>query len=115
MRYIFPLAAILVLPAAVHAQTQDPVKAVVQALDDGLLSIMKSGKTAGVAGRSASPAGIFRSRRQGGPVLRYRDAGRLGANPGPPIRLTSRRNEPFVTSAIGASTTGGAIRCVPMR
>ena len=58
MRYIFPLAAILVLPAAVHAQTQDPVKAVVQALDDGLLSIMKSGKTAGVAGRSAKIAPV---------------------------------------------------------
>jgi phospholipid transport system substrate-binding protein len=41
------------LPAAVRAQADDPARATVQALDDGLLATMKAGKAAGVAGRSA--------------------------------------------------------------
>ena len=46
-------AALSVAPTAVVAQSEDPARATVQALDEGLLSIMKSGKAAGVTGRSA--------------------------------------------------------------
>lgn len=45
--------ALLIVPAAAFAQAEDPARPTVQALDDGLLAIMKSGKAAGVAGRSA--------------------------------------------------------------
>ena len=45
--------ALLLVPAAAVAQVEDPARATVQALDDGLLTIMKAGKAAGVAGRSA--------------------------------------------------------------
>lgn len=38
---------------ALHAQAADPARATVEALDDGLLAIMKAGKAAGVAGRAA--------------------------------------------------------------
>jgi phospholipid transport system substrate-binding protein len=43
----------LLIPAAAVAQANDPARATVQALDDGLLTIMKAGKAAGIAGRSA--------------------------------------------------------------
>ena len=45
--------ALLLVPAAAVAQVEDPARATVQALDDGLLTIMKAGKAAGIAGRSA--------------------------------------------------------------
>jgi phospholipid transport system substrate-binding protein len=52
------LAALaLVLPAPVLAQA-DPAVAPVRALDDGLLQIMKAGKAAGKAGRTATIAPI---------------------------------------------------------
>ncbi|WP_240502119.1 ABC transporter substrate-binding protein [Sphingomonas panacis] len=50
------LAASITAPAT--AQTSDPAGATVQALDDGLLAIMKGGKALGVAGRSAKIAPI---------------------------------------------------------
>ena len=53
MRNLLIAAAVLVVPAAAIAQAEDPARATVQALDDGLLGIMKAGKAAGVAGRAA--------------------------------------------------------------
>lgn len=48
-----PLLALTVLAAApASAQAADPARATVQALDDGLLAIMKAGKAAGVDGRA---------------------------------------------------------------
>jgi phospholipid transport system substrate-binding protein len=48
-----PLPLIAALCAApVLAQAADPARAPVQALDDGLLAIMKAGRAAGVAGRA---------------------------------------------------------------
>lgn len=44
---------LLLTPAAAFAQAEDPARTVVQTLDDGLIAIMKSGKAAGVAGRTA--------------------------------------------------------------
>jgi phospholipid transport system substrate-binding protein len=59
LRTFVAAAAVLLLPAApLIAQVQDPARATVQALDDGLLSIMKAGKAAGVAGRSARIAPV---------------------------------------------------------
>jgi len=59
LRTLVVAAAVLLLPAApLIAQAQDPARATVQALDDGLLSIMKAGKAAGVAGRSARIAPV---------------------------------------------------------
>jgi phospholipid transport system substrate-binding protein len=59
LRTLVAAAAVLLLPAApLIAQAQDPARATVQALDDGLLSIMKAGKVAGVAGRSARIAPV---------------------------------------------------------
>ena len=59
MRTLVVAAAVLLLPAApLIAQAQDPARATVQALNDGLLSIMKAGKAAGVAGRSARIAPV---------------------------------------------------------
>lgn len=46
------LAAILTLAAPVAAQSADPARAPVQALDDGLLSIMKGAKQLGYKGRA---------------------------------------------------------------
>ena len=51
------LAAALLVPPAL-AQGADPARASVQALDDGLLAIMKAGKAAGVAGRSSRIAPV---------------------------------------------------------
>ena len=59
MRTLVAAAAVLLLPAApLIAQAPDPARAIVQSLDDGLLSIMKAGKAAGVAGRSARIAPV---------------------------------------------------------
>jgi len=59
LRTLVVAAAVLLLPAApLIAQAQDPARATVQALNDGLLSIMKAGKAAGVAGRSARIAPV---------------------------------------------------------
>ena len=59
MRTLVAAAAVLLLPPApLIAQAQDPARAIVQSLDDGLLSIMKAGKAAGVAGRSARIAPV---------------------------------------------------------
>lgn len=53
------LAALLAAaPVAATAQTSDPAGAPVQALDDGLLAIMKGGKALGVSGRSAKIAPV---------------------------------------------------------
>ncbi len=51
MRKFF-IAALLLTPVAALGQAVDPARGIVQSLDDGLLSIMKSGKAAGVAGRA---------------------------------------------------------------
>ena len=53
MRNLLIAAALLAVPAAAIAQAEDPARATVQALDEGLLGIMKAGKAAGVAGRAA--------------------------------------------------------------
>ena len=59
MRTLVVAAAVLLLPAApLIAQAQDPARATVQALNDGLLSIMKAGKAAGVAGRATRIAPV---------------------------------------------------------
>jgi len=52
---LFPLvaASAIVLVAPAHAQASDPAVATVQALDDGLIAIMKAGKAAGERGRAA--------------------------------------------------------------
>lgn len=52
---VFAAALSLSLPAA-HAQASDPAVATIQALDDGLIAIMKSGRSAGVKGRGAAIA-----------------------------------------------------------
>lgn len=57
MRNLSPvlLIAALAAPAsAAQAQASDPARAPVQALCDGLVSIMKGGKTMGVRGRAAA-------------------------------------------------------------
>ncbi|WP_068071862.1 ABC transporter substrate-binding protein [Novosphingobium lentum] len=49
----FPVAAAFAIAGtAIAAQATDPAIATVQSLDDGLLSIMRAGKAAGVAGRA---------------------------------------------------------------
>lgn len=58
MRSRFLAPTLLLVPAAAVAQAEDPARATVQALDDGLIAIMKSGKAGGVAGRSALIAPI---------------------------------------------------------
>ena len=59
MRTLVAAAAVLLLPAApLIAQAPDPARAIVQSLDDGLLSIMKAGKAAGVTGRSTRIAPV---------------------------------------------------------
>lgn len=52
IRFIMSAAA-LGLAAPLAAQTSDPARAPVQALDDGLLAIMKGGSALGTAGRAA--------------------------------------------------------------
>ena len=51
-------AAVLLVSAPALAQAEDPARTTVQALDDGLLGIMKAGKAAGVAGRTARIAPV---------------------------------------------------------
>lgn len=51
-------AFLLIVPSAATAQSDDPARVTVRTLDDGLLSIMKSGKELGVAGRSARIAPV---------------------------------------------------------
>lgn len=46
-------APLALIASAAGAQVADPARAPVQALDDGLLAIMKGGKKLGVAGRAA--------------------------------------------------------------
>ena len=48
------IAALLLAIAPVPAMAADPAQDQVQALDDGLLAIMKAGKAAGTAGRAAT-------------------------------------------------------------
>ena len=57
MRNILAAAVLLVSTPAL-AQADDPARTTVQALDDGLLGIMKAGKAAGVAGRTARIAPV---------------------------------------------------------
>ena len=52
-------ALALALPAPLLAQASDPAVAPVRALDDGLLQIMKAGKAAGKAGRTAAIAPVI--------------------------------------------------------
>lgn len=52
------VAAVLLVSAPALAQAEDPARTTVQALDDGLLGIMKAGKAAGVAGRTARIAPV---------------------------------------------------------
>jgi phospholipid transport system substrate-binding protein len=58
LRSRFLALTLLLVPAAAVAQAEDPARVTVQALDDGLIAIMKSGKAAGVAGRSTMIAPI---------------------------------------------------------
>lgn len=51
-----PLVATVAVPAS--AQAADPAAASIQALDDGLVRIMKAGKAAGLRGRSAAIAPV---------------------------------------------------------
>lgn len=50
---LIPLSILLLTPAAAIAQADDPARATVETLDDGLLATMKAGKAAGVSGRAA--------------------------------------------------------------
>lgn len=52
------LAAALLAPAPAIAQAADPTRASVQALCDGLVAIMKSGRAAGLKGREAAIAPV---------------------------------------------------------
>lgn len=51
-------AITLFAPVAAAAQTADPARAPVQALDDGLIAIMKGGAKLGTAGRAAQIAPV---------------------------------------------------------
>ena len=51
-------AASLAIPTVVCAQVSDPAQAPVAALDQGLIGIMKSGKSAGMRGRSSAIAPV---------------------------------------------------------
>lgn len=53
-----PLALTLSIATAAPAQAPDPARAPVQALDDGLIAIMKSGKKLGFNGRAAQIAPV---------------------------------------------------------
>lgn len=55
----FALAALVSVAAPAVAQAADPAVAPVQALDDGLIAIMKAGKAAGVKGRAARIAPVI--------------------------------------------------------
>lgn len=51
-------ALLLAIPTAVYAQATDSAQAPVAALDQGLIGIMKAGKSAGMRGRSAAIAPV---------------------------------------------------------
>ncbi len=51
-------ALLLAIPTAVYAQANDPAQAPIAALDQGLVGIMKAGKSAGMRGRSAAIAPV---------------------------------------------------------
>lgn len=57
LRILVPAALALTAPAAALAQAASPI-ATVQALDDGLLQIMKAGRGAGQKGRAATIAPV---------------------------------------------------------
>lgn len=57
LRMIMPALALFVA-APLAAQAGDPARAPVQTLDDGLLAIMKGGRTLGTAGRAARIAPV---------------------------------------------------------
>ena len=57
-RALTSLVLAIALPAPLLAQAGDPARAPVQALDSGLLQIMKAGKAAGKAGRTATIAPV---------------------------------------------------------
>jgi phospholipid transport system substrate-binding protein len=52
------VALLLAVPTAVHAQVNDSAQAPIAALDQGLIGIMKAGKSAGMRGRSAAIAPV---------------------------------------------------------
>lgn len=54
-----PIVVAAALPAAAIAQAPDPARAAVEQLDAGLLSIMKAGKAAGMAGRASRIAPVI--------------------------------------------------------
>ena len=61
MRNIVPfalIAAVVAAPVPAYAQTSDAARAPVQSLCDGLISIMKGGKTMGTRGRAAAIAPV---------------------------------------------------------
>ena len=53
------LALLVVAAPAVRAQQADPARGTVEALDDGLIAIMKGGKAAGLKGRAAAIAPVI--------------------------------------------------------
>lgn len=53
MRLVPLAAAVMAAAVPIAAQAEDPAVAPVQALDNGLIAIMKAGKAAGVRGRAA--------------------------------------------------------------
>lgn len=57
LRHVLPAALVAIAPVTAAAQAGSPV-AVVQALDAGLLAIMKSGRAAGQKGRAAAIAPV---------------------------------------------------------
>lgn len=52
------IAPLVMIASAAPAQSADPARAPVQALDDGLIAIMKGGKKLGVAGRATQIAPV---------------------------------------------------------
>lgn len=59
MRLVFLPAAALLFAAPAVAQAPDPARTPVQALDDGLIAIMKGGKKLGLFGRTAQIAPVI--------------------------------------------------------
>ena len=56
---VAPIAVALTIAVAAPAQAPDAARAPVQALDDGLIAIMKNGKKLGLAGRAAQIAPVI--------------------------------------------------------
>ena len=59
MRILIASLSVALLAPAASAQTSDPAQATIKTLDDALLGIMKAGKSAGVAGRTARIAPVI--------------------------------------------------------